>query len=111
VTEVPGQIDQLLRDLSTGRFQVSVRPESFQPLDTAQRVQGLRQVLTTLAAADILAAAIASLQSDPIAVRGVPVVPIVALLLSLLCLVGLVLTFVFPNGLRRIRLGALLGRR
>ncbi len=111
VTEVPGQIDQLLRDLSTGRFQVSVRPESFQPLDTAQRVQGLRQVLTTLAAADILAAAIASLQPDPIAVRGVPVIPIVALLLSLLCLVGLVLTFAFPNGLRRIRLGALLGRR
>jgi ubiquinone biosynthesis protein len=111
VNEVPGQIDQLLRDLSTGRFQVSIRPESFQALDTAQRVQGLRQVLTTLAAADMLAAAIASLQADPWRIHGLPVIPIVALAAGLLSMIGLVLTFVFPKGLRRIRLGALLGRR
>jgi ubiquinone biosynthesis protein len=111
VTEVPSQLDQLLRDLSTGRFQVSVRPESLEKLETAQRVQGVRQVLAGLGATAFLAAAITSLHPDPMRVAGVPLVPAVAVVLGVVALFWLVVTFVFPDGPKRITLGPLLGRR
>ncbi|MCO5169640.1 MAG: AarF/UbiB family protein [Planctomycetes bacterium] len=111
VTEVPTQIDQLLRDLSTGRFQVSVRPDSLASLETAQRVQGVRQVCAVLAATAFVCAAVTSLDPAPITLHGAPVAPIVGVALGLLALWWLALTFLMPHGLRRIHLGAFLGRR
>ncbi|MBX3472133.1 MAG: AarF/ABC1/UbiB kinase family protein [Planctomycetes bacterium] len=111
VTEVPTQIDQLLRDLSTGRFQVSVRPDSLASLETAQRVQGVRQVCAVLAATSFVCAAVTSLDPAPLTAYGAPVAPIVGVALGLLALWWLSLTFLLPHGLRRLHLGALLGRR
>jgi ubiquinone biosynthesis protein len=111
VNDVPGQIDQLLRDLSTGRFRVSIDPESLRGLETAERVQSLRQALTGLAAVAFLSAAVTSLDPTPLIAWELPIVPVVAVALGALLVWGLILTFVFPHGLRRIRLGALLGRR
>ncbi|MCW8139634.1 MAG: AarF/ABC1/UbiB kinase family protein [Planctomycetota bacterium] len=111
VTEVPTQIDQLLRDLSTGRFQVSVRPDSLASLETAQRVQGVRQVCAVLAATSFVCAAVTSLDPAPLTAYGAPVVPVVCVALGLLALWWLSLTFLLPHGLRRLHLGALLGRR
>lgn len=111
VADVPTQIDQLLRDLSTGRFQVSVRPDSLQGVESAQNVQGVRLVLGMFVAAAALCAAVLSLHPEPLRVAGLPVLPLVALALGGLSLWGLVLSFIFPRGLQRIRLGALFGRR
>ncbi len=111
VNEVPTQIDQLLRDLSAGRFQVSVRADSLQGLEAAQRVQGVRIALSILGATAFLCAAITSLHPDPLRLRGVAVVPAVCVGLGLLALWWLVVTLLFPSGPRRVRLGALLGRR
>ena len=111
VTEVPSQLDQLLRDLSTGRFQVSVRPDSLAGLEAAARVHGVRQALAVLAAGAFVCAAVLSLHPDPWRLGQVAVGPAVGALAGLLALGGLVLTLLFPSGPRRLRLGALLGRR
>ncbi|MCA8920680.1 MAG: AarF/ABC1/UbiB kinase family protein [Planctomycetes bacterium] len=99
VNEVPGQLNQLLLDLSSGRFQVSLRGEAVEELSTVGRVHSVRLVLAMLAAGLIVAAGLT------LAPYKQWVVPVLALLALGFVLFALTLTFVFPHGWQRIRLG------
>lgn len=110
VTEVPVQIDQLLRDLSMGRFQVNLTEGSLTNLEAAARMQGLRVSLSVLAGASLMAAAVLFLKPEQPSLWGLPLLPLGALGGHFLALFGLALTFVFPNGFQRIRLKTLLPR-
>ncbi len=103
VNEVPGQLNQLLHDLSAGRFQVGVRGEALDELTTAGRVHGVRLVLMVQAAALIVAAAI-TIAPFQYTLYDIPVAPVIALLAAGATLWALTLTFVFPKGLRKIRI-------
>lgn len=110
VTEVPSQIDQLLRDLSAGRFQVNLGGESLREAVIAQQTLGVRQVLAILAGAGLLSASVLTLHPNLPVAWGVPILSLVALAISIFATGGLVLTFLFPSGLRRIRLRTFLPR-
>lgn len=103
VNEVPGQLNQLLHDLSAGRFQVGIQGEPLADLDTTGRMHSVRTVQAILAGALLVAAAI-TLAPFKYTVYQVPVVPVLAILGALWSLSALTLTFVFPKGLRKIRL-------
>jgi ubiquinone biosynthesis protein len=107
VNEVPAQINQLLLDLSAGRFRVGLQGEALEELATVGRVHSVRLVLSVLAAALILSTAItiAPFQYD---ILGVPVAPVIMLLGYFGALLSLGVTFLFPKGLRKIRLSSLL---
>ena len=106
VNEVPGQLNQLLVDLSAGRFRVGLQGEALEDLTQVGRVLGVRVVQAIIAASFIVAAAITS--THPLQIGPVPVIPILCLLAAGGTLWGLTLTFVFPKGLRKIRLSSLL---
>jgi len=99
VNEVPGQLNQLLLDLSSGRFQVGVRGEAMDELATVGRVHSVRLVLAVLAAGLIVAAGLT------LAPYRWWVVPTLALLGLAVVMFALTLTFVFPHGWQRISLG------
>ncbi|MEZ6187588.1 MAG: AarF/ABC1/UbiB kinase family protein [Planctomycetota bacterium] len=99
VNEVPGQLNQLLLDLSSGRFQVGLRGEAVDELATVGRVHSVRLVLAMLAAGFIVAAGLT------LAPYQLWIVPTLALLGLAGVLFALTLTFVFPHGWQRIRLG------
>lgn len=105
VNEVPGQLNQLLHDLSSGRFQVGLRGDALEDLTVAGRVHGVRLVLAVLAGSFVLAAAI-TLAPFRYTLYNVPVAPVLAVLGAAAALWGLVLTFVFPKGLRKIRVSS-----
>ena len=107
VNEVPGQLNQLLHDLSAGRFQVGIQGEPLEDLDTTGRMHSVRTVQAILAGALLVSAAI-TVAPFQYAVYGVPVVPVLALLGAFWSLWALTLTFVFPKGLRKIRLSRFL---
>jgi hypothetical protein len=109
VNEVPSQMNQLLSDLSTGRFMVSARGEALDELATAGRVHSVRTVLAILGGALLIGAAITAAPfSTEWAPYGVPVLPVLFLLALGAALTGLTVTFLFPKGLRKIRLSRFL---
>lgn len=109
VNEVPGQINQLLVDLSTGRFRVGLQGEALEEMTGAGRVHGTRVTLAVLAAGLMLSAAVTLAPFRyTVTPYEVPVVPLLALLLCLGALWALSLTFLFPKGLRKIRLSSFL---
>ncbi len=103
VREVPTQMNQLLLDLSAGRFRVGLQGEALDDLGMVGRVHGTRIVLAVLAAAFAIGAAI-TVERYHYEVWGVPVAPVVYLLSFCGTLGALTTTFLFPNGLRKIRL-------
>ncbi len=107
VREVPSQMNQLLLDLSAGRFRVGLQGEALEDLNAVGRVHGTRLVLAVLAAAFIIGAAI-TVAPFHYAPWGVPVVPLVLLLSFFGTLVSLTTTFIFPKGLKKIRLSKLM---
>ena len=109
VNEVPSQINQLLVDLSTGRFQVSVQGESFEELANASRTHSVRTLLAVLSGALILGAAVTIAPFKwVIPHTKIPVAPILLVLGLCGTLSGLFLTFLFPSGFRKIRLSKFL---
>lgn len=107
VREVPSQINQLLLDLSTGRFQVGVQGEKLDDLTVTGSTHGVRIVLAVLAAAFVISAAI-TVAPFTYTLYRVPVVPVVLLFAFFFTLGALTTTFMFPKGLRKIRLSKLL---
>lgn len=107
VNEVPSQINQLLLDLSAGRFRVGVQGEAIEELALVGRVHSVRTVLALLAGALILAVAI-TIAPFQLAVFGVPIAPIIFLLFLFGALWAITITFVFPKGLRKIKLSKLM---
>ncbi len=107
VNEVPGQINQLLLDLSAGRFRVGLQGEALDELASVGRLHSTRTVLGALAAALVVGAAItvAPFQYE---VLHVPVAPVLLLLGFFMTLGALTLTWVFPKGPRKIRLTRLM---
>lgn len=109
VNEVPGQINQLLLDLSGGRFRVGLQGEALEDLAMVGRVHSTRTILAILAGALLLGVAVTV---APFArewtVGPVPVVPVVLALALVGTLAGITVTFVFPKGLRKIRLSSFL---
>lgn len=106
VREVPSQINQLLLDLSTGRFRVGLQGEALDSLDTTGRVHGVRVILAILGSAFIVAAAI-TVAPFAYKVLNVPIIPIVMLFAFFFTMGALTTTFVFPSGLRKIRISKL----
>ncbi len=106
VREVPSQINQLLLDLSTGRFRVGLQGEALDSLDTTGRILGVRMIQAILGGAFLLAAAI-TVAPFKYEVYSVPVVPIVLLFGFFFCMGALTTTFVFPSGLKKIKLSKL----
>ena len=107
VNEVPSQINQLLHDLSAGRFQVQVRGEPFEELGGVGKVHGVRLVLVILCSTMLLSTAITLAPFQYAPFFGIPVVPVLTFLAASVCLFWLTVTFVFPKGLRKIRLSKL----
>jgi ubiquinone biosynthesis protein len=107
VREVPSQINQLLLDLSTGRFRVGLQGEALDSLDTTGRIHGVRLIQAILGAAFLLAAAI-TVAPFKHEIFNVPVIPVVLLLGFFFCMGALTTTFVFPSGLKKIKLSKLL---
>lgn len=108
-TEVPSQINQLLNDLSAGRFEVGLKGEALDELSTVGRIHSVRTLLGILCAALILAAGV-SLAPFQYTVTSydLPLVPLLALVFALFAMWGLTLTFLFPKGPQKIRLSRLL---
>jgi len=106
LNEVPSQINQLLSDLSAGRFRVGLQGEALDDLTMVGRVHGTRLVLAMLGAACIVGAAVVASQLDNQVVLAVAAA--VLALAALSALLGITVTFVFPNGLRKIRLSSFL---
>jgi len=108
VREVPSQINQLLLDLSTGRFRVALQGEALEALDTTGRIHGVRTILAILGAAFLVSGAItvAPLASAYVLYR-VPVLPVLMLCAFFFTMGALTTTFLFPSGLRKIRLSKL----
>ena len=110
-TEVPAQMNQLLADLSAGRFEVGLKGEALEELSTVGRVHSVRTLLGLLTGAWILAAAITltPFSKELTLTRwSVPLVPVLALVGALVTTWGLGLTFLFPKGPQKIRLSKLL---
>jgi ubiquinone biosynthesis protein len=106
LNEVPSQINQLLADLSAGRFRVAVQGESLDDLRQTGAVHGTRMVLALLGSACIIGASIAAAQ-----LRSDVVLIAIAVILGLggfWAVAALTVTFLFPKGPRKIRLGSLL---
>ncbi|MGE0706868.1 MAG: ABC1 kinase family protein [Planctomycetota bacterium] len=109
VNEVPGQLEQLLIDLSTGRFQVGVKGEPLDELASVGKVLSVRLSLAIVAAGLLLAAAqVAAPALREVQVLGLPVVAVAALVGAGLCVWGIWLSFLFPKGPQKIRLSRLL---
>jgi ubiquinone biosynthesis protein len=106
VREVPSQINQLLLDLSTGRFRASVQGEPLEDLAATGSTHGVRIILAILCGSFIIAAAIA-FQPYHYTWHDVPLVPVVLIVGFFFNLAALTTTFVFPKGLRKIRLSKL----
>ncbi|MBX3469520.1 MAG: AarF/ABC1/UbiB kinase family protein [Planctomycetes bacterium] len=101
VNEVPSQINQLLLDLSSGRFRVGLQGEALEELALVGRLHSARTALSVLAGALVLAAAI-TIAPFQYEVFHVPVAPVLLLLASFGAFWALVMTFVFPKGFRKI---------
>ena len=109
VNEVPGQLNQLLLDLGGGRFRVGLQGEALEDLAQVGRVLGVRIVQAVLAAGLIVAAAVTLTPfSQELRIGPVPLVPVFLTLAAGWALMVLTLTFVFPKGLRKIRLTSLM---
>jgi ubiquinone biosynthesis protein len=109
VNEVPGQINQLLLDLSAGRFRVGLQGEALDELAFVGRLHSTRTVLAVMAGAFVLAAAITLAPfSTRYELLQVPIVPLLFVLGSFGIFWALTLTFMFPKGLRKIRLSRLM---
>jgi ubiquinone biosynthesis protein len=111
VREVPSQMNQLLLDLSAGRFRVGLVGEALDDMNAVGRVHGTRLVLAVLAGAFIIGAAITVApfrDARWYAPWNVPVVPLFLLLCFFGTLGSLTVTFMFPKGLKKIRLSKLM---
>ena len=109
VNEVPGQLEQLLNDVSTGRFQVGVKGEAVDALAQTGRMAGMRVSLAIVTASFILVGAMTSAQAlHDRHIFGLPALPFLALVGALLFGGGLWLTFLFPKGPQKIRLSRVL---
>lgn len=109
VNEVPGQLNQLLVDLSAGRFRVGLQGEALEDLTQVGRVLGVRVSLAIIASALLVGAAVTLAPLSPeLKVGPVPVAPVLLVVAAGWTLFGLGLTYVFPKGLRKIRLSSLL---
>ncbi len=106
LNEVPSQINQLLSDLSAGRFRVGLQGEALDDLTMVGRVHGTRLVLAMLGAACIVGAAVVASRLENQVVLAIAAT--VLALAALSALLGITVTFVFPNGLRKIRLSSFL---
>jgi ubiquinone biosynthesis protein len=105
VNEVPSQMNQLLVDLSTGRFQVSVQGEAVNEVASAARTHGVRLVLSVLSASLILGTAITLAPFKFVIPRTqIPLVPVLLVLGLFVTGSGLGLSFLFPKGFQKIRL-------
>jgi ubiquinone biosynthesis protein len=107
VREVPSQMNQLLLDLSAGRFRVGLQGEALEDLSVVGGVHGTRVVLAILASSFIIGTAI-TIAPYHWTVCGVPVAPVLMLLSFFFTIAALTVTFVFPKGLRKIRLSKLM---
>ncbi len=114
LADAPMQASRLLDDLEAGRVQLGVRGEVFEQLVTAQRTHSVRVVLSAAAASLVLAAAITlapfqyTLASVGWSRSGMPLVPLLCVVLLSFVLSLLFLTFVFPRGLQKLSLRSLL---
>lgn len=109
VNEVPSQINQLLLDLSAGRFRVGLQGEALEELALVGRVHSTRTVLSIVAAALILGAAITLAPfSTRYELLHVPLVPVLFVAACAGAFAALALTFLFPKGPRKIRLSKLM---
>jgi ubiquinone biosynthesis protein len=114
LAEAPVQAGRLLDDLEGGRLQLGVRGPVLDDLLAMQRVQGLRMVIMTSAAALLLTAAVTiapfqyTLASFGIGSWPVPVVPLVCILLLGGALGFLVLSYLFPRGPRKLSIQRML---
>ena len=108
VNEVPSQMNQLLTDLSTGRFQVALRGDAFEELSTTGRIHSTRLVLSVLCAGAMVGGAIVALPLAQEFKLARYVLPGLALLAACGTLIGITTTYVFPHGLRKIRLSRLM---
>ena len=109
VNEVPGQLEQLLNDVSTGRFQVGVKGQAVDELAQTGRMAGMRVSLAIVTASFILVGAMTSAQAlHDRHIFGLPALPFLALVGALVFGGGLWLTFLFPKGPQKIRLSRVL---
>jgi ubiquinone biosynthesis protein len=105
VNEVPSQLNQLLIDLSTGRFQVGVKGEPVEDLASVGRAVGMRLGLSFACGCLFLASALTAAPhfADRF-VLGLPVVTFVCLVLAVLSVWGIWLSYLFPKGPQKIKL-------
>ncbi len=114
LADAPMQASRLLDDLEAGRVQVGIRGRGLEDLVTAQRAHSLRVVLVASIAALVIAAAITlapfqyTLAGLGITRFAIPLVPLICLLLLPALLWLLFLTFVFPQGPRKLSVKGLL---
>lgn len=114
LSDAPLQASRLLDDLEAGRVQVGVRGHALEELISAQRTHSVRVVLVVSSATLLISAAITlapfqyTLRSLGWAASGMPLIPLICLLLVIGFLWLLFLTFVFPHGLRKLSVKGLL---
>lgn len=107
VTDVPSQLGRLLNDLGEGRFKIAIKGAELENFVAAQKTHNLRLVIIIVVAALLLTAAI-TIAPFQYAWRGVPLVPLAALLLIGALLAALGLTYLLPRGLQKVSLRKLL---
>lgn len=114
LTEAPLQASRLLDDLEAGRVQIGVRGNQLEDLVAIQRTHSVRVVLASTVATLVLSAAIAlapfqyTLRSLGWSQSSMPLIPLVCLALASTFLPLLFLTFVFPQGPKKLSLKSLL---
>jgi ubiquinone biosynthesis protein len=114
LTEAPLQASRLLDDLEAGRIDVGVHGRALEDLVAVQRVHSFRLVLSASIATLMLAAAITlspfqyTLKSVGWGQSNIPLVPLLCLLLSTGFLWLMFLSFLFPQGPRKLSLRGLL---
>jgi ubiquinone biosynthesis protein len=111
LADAPLQASRLLDDLEGGRIQLGVRGQVFEELLAAQRTGSVRFVLVTCAATLFLCAAITMAPFQYTFTWGAhqwPLIATIALFLSGFFLSTLFLTFLFPQGPRKLSLKWLL---
>jgi ubiquinone biosynthesis protein len=114
LTEAPLQASRLLDDLEAGRIQVGVRGNALEELIAVQRTHSARLVLVACAATLVLSAAI-TLAPFQYTFSGLgwshhawPVIPLLCIILCSGFLALLFLSFLFPQGPRKLSVKGLL---
>ena len=109
-SEVPQQISQILLDLESGKFSVTVRSEQLQQLAASLRSATAIAFLGLCACGFIVGAFISFAQS-PWLVRGVPVLGVFGIASAAAIFGGATTWYLFGNRFRKVRIRKLLPKR